>query len=234
MKRNNYEDSHPSGTQLLLALDGELPLEEAASITQHVERCPECYAQWEQWRRIAERILEYHNVSLQARVPRISAAATPMGTHARRRRSWARVVTAFAGAAAALVYVVWFFARSDRQAPAPQPSPARATALAQASPPVPAVAATEVGSPKHPAVRHRTPQRREDSTVANDRGGFVALPFSDDALPLRDATVVRVQLPVEELRLTGLPVEGEYRGAMIQADVLLGMDGLPRGIRLVQ
>jgi hypothetical protein len=70
--------------------------------------------------------------------------------------------------------------------------------------------------------------------VAADSRDFFALPFSDAALPLSDATVVRVQLPIEELRLTGLAVEGEPTGVVIQADVLLGIDGLPRGIRLVQ
>jgi hypothetical protein len=63
---------------------------------------------------------------------------------------------------------------------------------------------------------------------------IIELPFSDRALPLGDATVVRVELPIEELRLTGLMVDGGHAGTIIQAEVLMGIDGLPRAIRLVQ
>jgi hypothetical protein len=62
----------------------------------------------------------------------------------------------------------------------------------------------------------------------------VELPYSDRALPLGDAMVVRVELPIEELRLTGLAVDAGRPGTVVQADVLLGIDGLPRAIRLVE
>jgi hypothetical protein len=123
-----------------------------------------------------------------------------------------------------LVCLVWLFAHADRPAHTPQ-QVAAASAVIASAPPVP---------PQPKAGRHRHPHPKRDATVATDNPGFFALPFSDDALPLRDATVVRVQLPIEELRLTGLAVEGADTGATIQADVLLGIDGLPRGIRLVQ
>jgi hypothetical protein len=46
--------------------------------------------------------------------------------------------------------------------------------------------------------------------------------------------VVRVQLPMSSLRLMGLPVSEDFSGDAVQADVLLGQDGLARGVRLVQ
>lgn len=224
MKTSSYENSHPPGAKLLLALDGELLPDEAASIARHVERCPVCYAQWEQWRRIAERILDYHNGTLQARVPPMRLPLPHVEAGSRRARAKARVLAAISGAAAALVCLAWLFARADRPAQMPQ----RATAAA------PVVAALPPALPQQQAVRHRRPQPRRVAARASDNPSFLALPFSDDALPIRDATVVRVQLPVEELRLTGLVVEGAEAAATVQADVLLGIDGLPRGIRLVQ
>jgi anti-sigma factor RsiW len=230
MTTNNYEDSHPEDShpmaaQLLLALDGELEPSEATSILRHVESCPVCRAQCEQWKQISERIVEYHHGALQAQVARISPVIPRVEAHSSRSRAKTRVIAAVSGAAAALVCLVWLSARPDRPKPPVTP---------HLNSPAPAVAARASTSPPPQAVRHQRPHRRHDGMVAADSRDFFALPFSDAALPLSDATVVRVQLPIEELRLTGLAVEGEPTGVVIQADVLLGIDGLPRGIRLVQ
>src|SRR5690348_15617264 len=47
--------------------------------------------------------------------------------------------------------------------------------------------------------RHHAPMRRGIETET-----FIGLPFSDGALPLADATIVRVDLSAEELRLAGV------------------------------
>jgi hypothetical protein len=224
MKRSNSEDSHPGHAQLLLALDGELEPGEAAAISQHVESCLTCGTQWEQYARISQRIVRYHDSALQARVPKVRSPLMQVEGGSRNSGAKARVIAAFAGVAAALVCLVWLFPPVNRPAPMPQQAPAASPVIALAAP-VPSQAK---------AVGHRRPRSKRDGTLATDNSGFFALPFSDDALPLRDATVVRVQLPIEELRLTGLAIEGAETGATIQADLLLGIDGLPRGIRLVQ
>ena len=46
--------------------------------------------------------------------------------------------------------------------------------------------------------------------------------------------VVRVQLPMSSLRLMGLLVSEESSAERIEADVLVGQDGLARGVRFVQ
>jgi hypothetical protein len=224
MKANNYEDLHPADTQLLLAVDGELEPGEAASISRHLENCPVCRGQWEQWARISERIADYHRGALQARVPPTSAPLPTMEARSRRSPVRGRLIAALSGAAAALVCLAWLVARSDRPAPVGQNRVA----------PAPPVAAVAPQSPEPQGARQRRPQRRRNNLAAADNTAFLALPFSDDALPIRDATVVRVELPVEELWLSGLAVEGGNRATMVQADVLLGIDGLPRGIRIVQ
>jgi hypothetical protein len=63
---------------------------------------------------------------------------------------------------------------------------------------------------------------------------FFPLPFSDAALPLDDASVIRVDLPRSALELTGLPVEEDRRNERIRADLVLGADGLARAIRFIR
>ena len=56
-----------------------------------------------------------------------------------------------------------------------------------------------------------------------------------ESLPaVENAMVVRVQLPVASLRLMGFPMDEERADAAVQAELLLGQDGLARGVRLVE
>jgi hypothetical protein len=76
----------------------------------------------------------------------------------------------------------------------------------------------------------------QESAQADDDSmdDFYRLPDTDYLPPMESAMVVRVQLPVSSLRLMGLPVSEEQAGDSVQADVLLGQDGLARGVRLVE
>jgi hypothetical protein len=70
----------------------------------------------------------------------------------------------------------------------------------------------------------------DDETAMN----FEQLPDTDELPPMESTTIVRLQLPMSSLRLMGLPVSEERAGEAIQADVLLGQDGLARGVRFVE
>jgi hypothetical protein len=63
---------------------------------------------------------------------------------------------------------------------------------------------------------------------------FYPLPEAEALPAVENAMVVRVQLPVSSLQLMGVPVSEERADASVQADLLLGQDGLARGVRLVQ
>lgn len=63
---------------------------------------------------------------------------------------------------------------------------------------------------------------------------FYPLPEAEGLPPIESATVIRVQMPVASLQLMGLPVSEEGAADPIQAEILLGQDGLARGVRLVQ
>lgn len=62
---------------------------------------------------------------------------------------------------------------------------------------------------------------------------FYPLPEAEGLPAAESAVVVQVQLPASSLRLMGVPVDEESDGA-VQAELLLGQDGLARGVRLVQ
>ncbi len=74
---------------------------------------------------------------------------------------------------------------------------------------------------------HASPIYDYDQAVP---AGFVSLPYADPALPLDDATVLPVDLSAEDLEMMGVDADGN--GA--KAEILLGMDGWPRAIRIVE
>jgi hypothetical protein len=76
--------------------------------------------------------------------------------------------------------------------------------------------------------------RAVDDTAEEDYDGFYPLAEAEALPAVENAMVVRVQLPVSSLQLMGVPVSEERADASVQADLLLGQDGLARGVRLVQ
>jgi hypothetical protein len=63
---------------------------------------------------------------------------------------------------------------------------------------------------------------------------FYPLPEAEVLPAVESAMVVRVQLPVSSLQLMGVPISNERAGASVEADLLLGQDGLARAVRLVE
>ena len=63
---------------------------------------------------------------------------------------------------------------------------------------------------------------------------FVPVPFADRIGPEDSGMVVRVQLTRASLAELGYPVAEAPDEDLIRADVLVGQDGWPRGVRVVQ
>lgn len=63
---------------------------------------------------------------------------------------------------------------------------------------------------------------------------FYPLPEAEALPAVENAMVIRVQLPVSSLQLMGVPVTSERAGASVDADLLLGQDGLARAVRLAE
>jgi len=208
--RNQDGCSHPDDGRLLLALDHELEPRESAEIAAHVEQCGQCRDRWEQWKAMSDGIVEYHRALQAGVIPARERKIRHIG-------AWAAI--------AALVLIGLFLGESRWASKKPgRPAP-RLTAVTQpvAAMPVP-VMVTAAATPR----RHAHLRRGMETET------FIGLPFSDGALPLANATIVRVDLSAEELQLAGVHVDGELADARVQADLLIGLDGLPRGIRFVQ
>ena len=89
---------------------------------------------------------------------------------------------------------------------------------------------TQQAQVQRKAASVRLPHQRRSEVALN----FYRLPDTDELPPMESATIVRVQLPMSSLRLMGLPVNEDRAAEPVQADMLLGQDGLARGVRFVQ
>jgi hypothetical protein len=72
------------------------------------------------------------------------------------------------------------------------------------------------------------------ATAEDTDADFYPVPEADGLPPIENATVVRVQMPLISLELMGVAVNETGGADPVQADILLGQDGLARGVRLVQ
>jgi len=101
--------------------------------------------------------------------------------------------------------------------------------------------------PGVPLLQHRQPDsgaqaassgRAEQSPLdewANEgTTGFIPLGTCDDSDCLDDAVVVRVALPAEALLDFGLPINNDWiAGESVDAEVVIGREGIPSAIRFV-
>ena len=89
----------------------------------------------------------------------------------------------------------------------------------------PPVVAVPVARPVARKVVHRKPPPREIVTEF--------YPLIEDAPPFERGELLRVSVPALAMRGVGLPVSEERLTDMVQADVLVGEEGLARAIRFV-
>jgi hypothetical protein len=59
-------------------------------------------------------------------------------------------------------------------------------------------------------------------------------PLMDTAPPFQRGRILRIELPASAMKMVGLPVHEQHLNDPVQADVLVGEEGLPRAIRFVK
>ena len=136
----------------------------------------------------------------------------------RRRRAW-RHGTMLATAAAAAMVV--FFVVANRKPPAPAPVHEVATKTVAVQPEV------------APAAAVKTRKRARKSATRPQEVVTDFFPLMDPAPPFERGQLLRVELPASALQMVGLPVREDRLADSVQADVLVGEEGLPRAIRFV-
>ncbi|MDZ4802374.1 MAG: hypothetical protein SGI92_29795 [Bryobacteraceae bacterium] len=103
--------------------------------------------------------------------------------------------------------------------------------------PQPVVAASE--TPAKAKAPRPTPRRRTEPVPAvtastTEAEEFYAIPYAPPITAQDRGEVIRVRLPRQSLRSMGFPVNPERLFERVPADVLVGEDGIPRGIRLIR
>jgi hypothetical protein len=131
----------------------------------------------------------------------------------RRRAAWITAGAVAAGAAAALFLL-------------PGPPPVLEIAVAPPAAPSIAVPAAGLASIPRP-VRRVRPQNTPQEVVTQ------FFPLMDPAPPFERGQILRVNVPASAMRTVGLPVQEEHLADSVQADVLVGEEGMPRAIRFV-
>ena len=231
---------------LLRALDEELPPPQTWQVNLHLESCESCQARLDRLRSVSSRLAELHQIAMPpdatcefaARLAK--ASREPHWTwpqwFAHRRPLWQKL--AWGGAVAVVILAGVKVLTTHPPAPVQQVfHPVRRTAAppaplqVEAEIPVQARRARHIVRKRVPREQFSAPARASTREIATP---FFDLPFSDAALPLDQATVIRVELPRSALELAGLPVDEDRRNQRIRADLVLGADGLARAIRFVE
>jgi hypothetical protein len=150
-----------------------------------------------------------------------------------RRRStlWRTFEWATAGAAVAMLAAIWWTS-STRSKVQPSPAP-RKDVSSQSKEPLDAVGpASSQTDETAPATEIEVSNLGITGTYS--LSDFVPVPFADRIGPEDPGMVVRVELSRASLAELGYPVDEVYSSDWVRADVLVGQDGWPRGVRLVQ
>ncbi|HEY6340070.1 MAG TPA: hypothetical protein VIY49_01145 [Bryobacteraceae bacterium] len=160
----------------------------------------------------------------QSREPAPHVEAHLLEQFRRRRapRLWMRA-SASAAAAAAIVMVVTMYAHRPQRAPEP-PAVSITPIVVPAAPP----ADTAVHPPRPKPVQVRRAAEVVPHEVYTD-----FFPLMDLAPPLERGELVRVIVPASTMRGVGMLVMASHLDDPVEADVLIGQDGLARAIRFV-
>jgi hypothetical protein len=243
-----------SDSLLIQALDEELSPQQAWTVKLHLENCASCQRRLEGLRQITGRVTEYHHSALAPGVAedewRMLAARLDQETARQPRRfAWPQTLGHRMAWSAALTMLILAGILGWNWRPHAAVSPVAGRRPAAVPPaPKPLVAGNVPARRARPArvavKKHARSVVLTAGTSKNHAPGaaaieeivtpFFALPFSDTSLPLDRAPVIRVELPRSVLTLAGFPVDGDRQNERVDADVVVGADGLARAIRFVR
>jgi hypothetical protein len=84
-------------------------------------------------------------------------------------------------------------------------------------------------------VRTEKPKRSRVGTMTNDEGEFYAVSYAGDPNETeRGSRIIRVDIPRSTLFAMGVNIPLENEAETVKADLLVGNDGVTRGIRVVK
>lgn len=133
-----------------------------------------------------------------------------------------------------LFSTVWFFSRSATPAPLTArgitKQPAVADTVASKD-----IAPNAAATSKAKQARRRPPSFEQTQVAVRETRDFLPLPSYDPSIAAsNDLQIVRVQMPIQDLRLVGAPVNVAMPNRQVLADFVVGQDGTPYAVRLIQ
>jgi hypothetical protein len=203
---------HVSQQDLLLAYDGELSPDRQEAVHAHAHSCPQCREQWLNLAELSQGVVAVQCPKVRFRPDEaaVEALLSKLDSQPVRTRTfWTGRSLAMANTLAAVAVAITCIVLA--------PSLNRRSVVHVASAGIQAPLTDDMESAVPP--------------------GYVSLPYADPALPLDDSEVLPVELSAEDLELMGLGSSDATADATpdrVQAEILIGMDGWPRAIRIVQ
>jgi hypothetical protein len=220
------------------------------SLEEHLGGCANCAAELERQRDLtaalsalaAEAETWRASPAIEGRLREALADRTPFASapqfEPRRSDRWVYALAS----AAVIALTVWFASQ-----PSTPPSPEGGAAAVTSSVPSPAVSATAATQGKEPASStveaKAAPHRPVPVRAAAGRRAapskqvksfeFITLPGAAGLPDLESGSVIRIAVPVGALPEYGLDIVQGRSKTTVDADVLVGQDGLARAIRLV-
>ncbi len=164
--------------------------------------------------------------------PRVEASLLVAFRNHHRRASWRRSLEWATVGASAAVLLVFLWTVSGRSKGPSSPVPKRDVSSQSGMPleaKTPAASKPDVAAPAVDAVVADAPVT--ETYAASD---FVPVPFTGAITADDPGMIVRVQLTRSSLAQLGYPVAETPDEDLILADVLVGEDGWPRGVKLIQ
>jgi hypothetical protein len=231
-------DSCEQVKEVLLASARREPVGPAAEnlLREHVQSCAECRLRLENERGLSEGLAALATCSGK---PGPAVKAAVMAEFRRQRKvtplrrpllRW----TGIAAAAAALVATVFWVREHPLERPAvvvkAVVKPPRIAVTQPVLVEAPVVASAKIVRPKRqPRVKPARPEPEPE--VATE---FFEIPYVEPLRPDERADVFRIQMPRAGMAMFGVPVTGGRLDSRIQADVVLGEDGVARAIRFIR
>jgi hypothetical protein len=211
-------------------------------LLDHAAHCSNCADRMGEAKLLAELTeAAADNAAKEESPPSVEAALLSEFRKYQQRANWRhRYEWIAAGAIAATVlFLVWSYAGRERDRSV---SPAHKDISSQSKAPldaaIPAMSQPEQVTNKPEQATNKEARKADVAekldSGSNVSGDFVPVPFTDGIAPDDPGMVVRVQLTRASLAELGYPVAETPDEGLIRADVLVGEDGWPRGVRLAQ
>jgi hypothetical protein len=164
--------------------------------------------------------------------PRVEASLLAAFRNHHRRASWRRSLEWASVGAAAAVLLVFLLTVGGRSKGPSSPTPKKDVSSQSGMPLDAKTHVTSEEGEADPAADAEVANKRAVGTYAPS--DFVPVPFTGAITADDPGMIVRVQLTRSSLAQLGYPVAETPDEDLIPADVLVGEDGWPRGVKLIQ